>query len=162
MTQTVSISRRDLALSDDSQGVVLNGMHIDDEGVGLAPGGPYWVPRADVDRIVISRGALSAHPVSQFVVGSALSMVGLISLQFIVDWFRRGGIIFDVQVLLTLLLPLGGYLIYDCFRRGLYLVVYTTRGRRRFFFVRQPSLEQMKEFISIATDRFGYPVTMEN
>src|SRR2546426_5457487 len=102
-----------------------------------------------------------ALPIS--LLGVACCGLATLALRKVLGWFMRGGTLWDIQLLLVLLLPLGLSLLRDAGRRGFYLRVEVNRGARKFPFVggldeRFPDFVRHAELLSRKTiDSREYP-----
>jgi hypothetical protein len=113
------------------------------------------VPRIEIEAIELVKASESKHPIMQVVFGLALVIVGLLPIPKIVDWTLHGGTLFDVQVSVLLMVPVGGVVIYTAIRRRLLLLVGTRRGVRKLAFQGKATLAELTDFVNAANSQFN-------
>ncbi len=88
------------------------------------------ITRSDISKMDFRWGILSQRPVLQIIFGVILSLFGLSVVRFIYMWLTHGGIAFDYQIMLVLLLPIGAWVIADALKVGYFLSIELRSGRK--------------------------------
>ncbi len=90
------------------------------------------VPLGRVRSLTLQRGFTAERPLPEALLGFACCVLGVISARAAVLWIFGSRYVSGRLILLTLLLPLGAWLLRDALRRGFYLLAELDRGARKF------------------------------
>jgi len=93
------------------------------------------IPLDNVRALTLRRGFTAERPLPEALLGLACGGLATLALRRVVLWFMRGGIVWDIQILLILALPLGISLLRHAVSRGFYLLAELNRGERKLPFV---------------------------
>lgn len=121
------------------------------------------IPLESIRALTLERGFTAERPLPEALLGLACCLLAALALRRVVWWLIWGGTLWDVQILLLLLLPLGVSLLRHAVRRGFYLLVEINHGVRKFAFVggldqRFPDVLRQAEALSRKTiDWRRYP-----
>src|SRR2546430_15793797 len=80
------------------------------------------VPLARVRSLTLQRGFTAERPLLEALLGLACLVLGVIAVRAAVLWMFGSRYVSRSLILLTLLLPLGGWLVRDGLQRGFYLL----------------------------------------
>lgn len=129
---------------------------------GIQGGRVYSViPHAEVQRVVLHHGSVSAHPVIQLVVGLVLAAAGVPVLIHMVHWAQKGGTIVSPEALFMTFPAVGVILLFTALRRGHYLMIERQRGCTKLGFDSSAKLEQVRAFINEARLRARFPIEID-
>jgi hypothetical protein len=92
------------------------------------------IPLAQIRSLTLQHGFTSARPLLGVALGMLSLFLGWRVVERILAWLRDGGTIWDYEIILIFLLPLGAWLVRDMLRRGPYLVAELDNGRRKLPF----------------------------
>ena len=92
------------------------------------------IPVVQIRSLTLQYGLTSARPIVGILVGLFFLFIGWRVVGRIWAWLRDGGTLWDYEVLLIFLLPLGAWLLRDMLRRGPCLLVELDHGRRKLPF----------------------------
>ena len=92
------------------------------------------IPVAQIRSLTLQYGLTSARPIVGILVGLFFLFIGWRVVDRIWAWLRDGGTLWDFEILLLFLLPVGAWLVRDMLRRGPYLLVELDHGRRKLPF----------------------------
>jgi hypothetical protein len=92
------------------------------------------IPLTQIRSLTLQHGFTSARPLLGVILGMLSLFLGWRVVERILAWLRDGGTIWDYEILLLFLLPLGAWLVRDMLRRGPYLVAELDNGRRKLPF----------------------------
>ena len=121
------------------------------------------IPLDGIHTFTLRRGFTAERPIAEALLGVACCGLAGLALRKVVYWLMRGGTLWDIQILLVLLLPLGISFLRDASRRGFYLLVELNQGARKLPFVggldeRFPDFVRQAELLSRRTiDAREYP-----
>src|SRR2546425_13313819 len=90
------------------------------------------IPLDRIRALTLRRGFTAERPLAEALLGVACCGLATLALRKVLGWFMRGGTLWDIQLLLVLLLPLGLSLLRDARRPGFYLRVELNRCARKF------------------------------
>jgi hypothetical protein len=129
---------------------------------GVAEGTPTrrknLVGREAIRGLRAVRGFLAPRPLLLALFGVALLAVGLSPVPRLLGWLTSGGTTTDVELLLLILIPLGGWVVYQAAQRGYLLEVDTAAGRRRFEFDATVDAASLEAFLREAEQALGFMV----
>jgi hypothetical protein len=114
------------------------------------------IPLDNIRALTLRRGFTADRPLPEALLGVACCVLATLALRRVVLWLLRGGTLWDIQIFLLLLLPLGISLLRHALSHGFYLLVELKRGRRKFPFVggldqRFPDVMRQAESLSRKT-----------
>jgi hypothetical protein len=119
--------------SVESNTVTGAGIHVSSRGFSSIENGRAvaFVPRDEIQRIVLRYGRTAPRPIGQLVVGTVLVIAGLFPAKCIINWFTRDHVIVSPLFYLVALMPVGVYQMFTAFKTGYLLEVTTRRGCRK-------------------------------
>ncbi len=89
------------------------------------------VPCKTITRIRLCAGHLAPHPILLFVLGLLLIAAGVISLMALFGWLIGGGVFHLPLAAMSAMSIVGGSMLRNSLRRGVYLEVTSSAGRKR-------------------------------
>ncbi len=117
------------------------------------------INRSDISKLDFRWGILSQRPVLQVIFGVVLSLFGLSVVRFIYMWLTYGGKAFDYQILLVLLLPIGGWVIVDALKVGYFLSIELRSGSKdKMTFQEKQNLNSLEELSRQLQSKLNYEV----
>jgi hypothetical protein len=116
------------------------------------------VARSRVSRVVLDRGLQAARPMVQMLIGIAL--IGFLAWPLYRLWFlfRYGGIAFGREGALGALSILGGWLVYDAFRKGWFLKLETRFGAHKLPFAKGALPDGLEDFVQRVHSELGIAI----
>jgi hypothetical protein len=116
------------------------------------------VTREEIRSIRFQHGTLAPHPIIQSILGAALSVVGFYPLKHLIHWARHGGTFFEGEAWFVVFLVIGLYLLWTAFRRGYYLLVESTQGKKRFVFRPGTPPAELQAFVAALGEWLGMKI----
>jgi len=117
--------------------------------------------RDEIRSVALCRGSGSLRPLLQVALGLGLAVVGVWVGLGVLAWWREGGrLALDGAFFLTLLLPVGAWVVFDAIRPRLLLRVSLTRGHRKLHFgagMTDQDRVFLRERLRAACAKHGYP-----
>jgi hypothetical protein len=134
-------------LQQHADTIRVGGVELSSAGIKPVTGNLATLIKAeDVNDVTGHYGARSAHPIVQIVVGAAMSLLLIDTIQNVIHWLRHGGVMMDIELLLAIPGGLGVWLLIDAFSRGYYLLVRTNGGQQKIVFERKTPPETVNDF----------------
>jgi hypothetical protein len=117
------------------------------------------INRSDISKLDFQWGVLSQRPVLQVIFGVLLSLFGLSVFRFIYLWLTYGGTAFDYQIMLGLLLPIGGWVIVDALKVGYFLSIELRSGNKdKMTFQEKQDQNSLEELSRQLRSKLNYEV----
>ena len=87
--------------------------------------------KEEIIEIKVKYGFQAEKPLVELVLGALMLCVGYFPIKYIINWIKEGGVLWDIQVFIILLFPLGAWLVYDALKKSNYILVSTKNIRRK-------------------------------
>jgi hypothetical protein len=116
------------------------------------------IDRSDITSLDFRWGILSQRPFLQISFGALLSLFGLSVVRFIFTWLTQGGIAFDYQIMLILVLPMGIWLIMDALKRGYFLSIQLRSGKDKMTFEKQQDQDSLEQLSRQLRSKLNYEI----
>lgn len=71
------------------------------------------VPRSEIESISLEFGVSAERPFVQAVLGSVVLFAGFYPCRLVYEWLKYGGTLWDIQVMVFALVPIGFHLVYE-------------------------------------------------
>jgi hypothetical protein len=116
------------------------------------------IPREDVRRIALCWGFQAPRPFVQAVLGIGLLLAGIyILVRIIMELMAHGGqVVGRLLIGLVIVGLLGGWLLFEAFKRGYYLEVRTEKRTEKLRFNRRLSRAEIEEFVASVRSQMGW------
>jgi hypothetical protein len=116
-----------------------------------------FLAKPDVRKITLKYGFQSERPIAEILFGILVIGLGFyFFVNFILVTLVHGTMYLD-DLLSLFLLPIGGWFIFDGFRKRLYFEVILENDKRKFPLGKNPDKSELKKFIRAAS-LFGYVI----
>jgi hypothetical protein len=121
-----------------------------------------FLPRASIERIAVDHGFTCERPVA-VAIATAIFLGGtaVITIWMILA-FAAGELQLRLKLLIATLFPgvIGVMFLWTLIRRGRYLRIDTTRGRRKLVLRGASDRDALRELLGLGRTRFGYAVDL--
>jgi hypothetical protein len=114
-----------------------------------------FVPKAEVNRIVLKYGKAEHRPLVALSIGLVLTLLGLSGVAEL--FMSTGGLRYKLGMIFFGLV--GGSLIYDATKQRYFLEVHKTKGDCRLVFSRQASLKDVQDFCEKVRNEYKYDIS---
>ena len=118
------------------------------------------MPLSSDGRLKLRWGFIAERPLLQLLLGAGLTYVGVRAVVFTIDWLLTGGTVFDYQILLGTMLPLGFYLVRESIARGPYLQAQGS-GRQRKYSLTGVRSKEISTFVETLGHQFAHDIELE-
>jgi hypothetical protein len=116
-----------------------------------------FVDKIDIRQITLKFGLQSERPVVEIVFGIFVVGLGIYFFTKFLLEILVNRIAYVDDVLSLLLLPVGGWFVFDGFRKRLYFEVGLENDTRKFPLGKKPDMAEMKKFVKAAS-QLGYVI----
>jgi hypothetical protein len=120
-----------------------------------------FVPRTEIHGLELARASAAERPIVTALAGVVVLLVALFPFLFLFLVLTRGGHMRTSLFWLSAFGVLGVWLLWFAFRSRYVLLVRTQAGTRKIVFHQSASHEDIVRFITEASPRFGYSVSLQ-
>jgi len=121
-----------------------------------------FLPRASIERIAVDQGFTCERPVAAAIATAIFLGGAAIITVWMILAFATGELALRLKLLVAALFPgvIGVMFLWTLIRRGRYLRIDTTRGRRKLVLRGASDRNALRDLLSLGRTRFGYAVDL--
>jgi hypothetical protein len=149
------------SVNDDPAHIRYLSVVISPEGIAEVNTGskPVFVPRSDIVAAELMTGIAAERPITQAVVALAFIGLGVAGIVACMNWLAFGGTLYDIHIVLTVNILLGGWLLRGVLRKRTFILTRTAREARKIVFNGKIDPDELSAFIERARRDCNYPIT---